>query len=100
MSLTIDHPEADRLARELAAATGESVTDTVLKALDERLRRTRGAAGRDDLADEIMAICRRCAALPTLDNRSPEEIIGYDEQGLTDHQAGAARPRQPAPRAE
>ncbi len=38
MALSIKDPEADRLARELAEATGESLTEVVVKALRERLR--------------------------------------------------------------
>jgi len=34
------------------------------------------------LAWEILAIGRRCAALPDLDKRSADEILGCDEQGL------------------
>ena len=34
------------------------------------------------LADELDAIARRCAALPVLDARSADEIIGYDEHGV------------------
>ena len=30
----------------------------------------------------IMEISRRCAALPELDARSADEIIGYDENGI------------------
>lgn len=33
-------------------------------------------------AEEIMSRARRCASLPVRDNRSAEEIIGYDENGL------------------
>jgi antitoxin VapB len=29
-----------------------------------------------------MEIGRHCAALPDLDARSPDEIIGYDENGM------------------
>ena len=32
--------------------------------------------------DELMAIARHCAALPLLDARSADEILGYDETGL------------------
>jgi hypothetical protein len=39
MLLNIDHPDADRLARELTAITGESVPDAVVQALRERLSR-------------------------------------------------------------
>ncbi len=81
MALNIKHPEADRLARELAARTGETITQTVLMALRERLKRE-GAKSPLSLKDEIMEISRRCAALPELDRRSADEIIGYDEYGL------------------
>ena len=82
MALSIKHPEADSLARELAAETGESLTETVIKALRERLRRERGKTTVPLLRDELRAIRERCAALPVLDDRSPDEILGYDEHGL------------------
>ena len=81
MALNIKNPEADRLARELAARTGETITQTVITALRERLER-QGAKSPLSLKDEIMAISRRCAALPNRDRRSADEIIGYDEHGL------------------
>jgi hypothetical protein len=34
------------------------------------------------LEAEIMAISRRCAALPRKSGRTPEQIIGYDDDGL------------------
>ena len=82
MALSIKHPEADHLARELAARTGESLTEAVLNALRERLDRQKGRAPGPRLRDEIRAIGKRCAALPVLDPRSPDEILGYDEHGL------------------
>ena len=82
MALSIKHDEADRLARELAAATGETLTDAVLNALRERLRRERGRVRGPRLHDTIDAIRRRCAALPVLDSRSPDEILGYDGDGV------------------
>ena len=53
MPLNIKNEEADRLARELTI----------------------------DLPEELLEIGRRCAALPVLDPRSADEIIGYDEHG-------------------
>ena len=82
--MNIKHPEADRLARELAARTGETITDVVIEALRERLAREEGRLSPQNLAEEILAIGRRCAALPELDSRSPEEIIGYDDHGAFD----------------
>lgn len=81
MSLNIKHPEADRLARELAEKTGETITEVVINALRDRLAREEGRVAAPALADEIIAIGRRCAELPDLDRRSPDEIIGYDEHG-------------------
>ena len=70
MALNIKHPEADRLARELAARTGETITEAVLNALRERLKR-QGAKSPLNLKDEIMEISRRCAALPRLTAARP-----------------------------
>ena len=82
MALSIKHPEADRLARELAARTGESLTDAILNALRERLIRERGRVRGRSLRDEIHAIRMRTAALPVRDHRSADEILGYDQGGL------------------
>lgn len=84
MPLSIKNPEADRLARELAARTGESITDAVINALRDPLRREAGRARVSRLADELGRIGERCAALPVLDARAAEEILGYDENGLPD----------------
>jgi antitoxin VapB len=82
MALSIKHPEADRLARELADATGESLTEAILQALRERLVREQGKRRPTRLRDEIRAIRQRCAALSVRDLRSADEILGYSEQGL------------------
>jgi antitoxin VapB len=34
------------------------------------------------LADQLMEIGGHCAALPDQDQRTPEEIVGYDESGM------------------
>ena len=82
MALSIKHPEADRLARELASATGESLTEAIINALRERLRRESGRIRGRHLRDELHAIRTRCAALPVLDDRDADEILGYDERGV------------------
>ncbi len=81
LALNIKNPEADRLARELAARTGETLTETVVKALRERLKRET-AKTPVGLKDEIMAISRRAGRLPRRTGQTPEQIIGYDERGL------------------
>ncbi len=82
MPLSIKDPETDRLARELAEATGESLTAAVATALRERLERVRGHARGPLLSDELNAIALRCAELPLLDDRPEDAILGYDENGL------------------
>jgi antitoxin VapB len=82
VALSIKDPEADRLARALASATGETLTKAVTQALRERLERVAGRRASNSLAEELNEIALRCAALPDLDTRTPDEIIGYDEHGL------------------
>ena len=81
MALNIKDPVTEKAVRELAAATGESITAAIRRSVEERRIRLRPTRGRR-LRDEIMEIADHCAALPILDPRSPEEIIGYDEHGL------------------
>lgn len=83
MPLSIKDPEADLLARRLAAQTGETITKAVIHALREQLAREERKADDDDqLVEDILEIARRFSALPVLDPRSPDEILGYDENGL------------------
>ena len=82
MALSVKDPEADRLAREVASRTGETLTTAIVVALRERLARLRGRPRRRPLRDELRAIAQRCAQLPTLDARSPDDILAYDERGL------------------
>ncbi len=81
MALSIKDPEADRLAREVARVTGETLTAAVLQSLRERLARVRRRQHRQ-LSEEILKIGRRCAALPVEDERSADELLGYDERGV------------------
>ncbi len=81
MALSIKSPEADRLARELAALTGESMTEAVLVALRERVEREHVRRGPSK-AEKLRVLAEEIAALPILDQRSAEDIIGYDEHGI------------------
>jgi antitoxin VapB len=83
MALSIKNDEADRLARELAAQTGETLTQAVVTALAERLERESARVRRRrSVSVELAAIRQRCARLPRLDARPEAEILGYDQQGL------------------
>jgi antitoxin VapB len=81
MAISIKNDRAEKLAREVAAETGESLTDAVIHSLEERLERLKGRLSAPELAETLMAISRRCSALPDLDTRDADEILGYDEKG-------------------
>lgn len=83
MALSLKDAETDRLARAVAALTGETLTMAVRTALVERLERERLRRGEPaDLAKRLMEIGERFSKLPVYDSRSPDEIIGYDENGM------------------
>lgn len=82
MALNIKSPEADRLARELTATTGESLTTAVEAALRERLERERGRGRAATIARRLHALGDEVRSLPVRDSRSAETILGYDEHGL------------------
>jgi antitoxin VapB len=82
MAINIRNPETERLASELAELTGETKTEAVTVALRDRLARVKRTRSKRRLADELDQIALHCAALPVLDSRCPEEILGYDELGL------------------
>lgn len=83
MALSIKSPEVERKVRKLAAATGESITAAISMAVDEQLKREeRKRESKQFLIDDLMAIADHCASLPVLDDRSEDEIMGWDENGL------------------
>lgn len=82
MPLSIKDPETERLARALAARTGETITVATRRAIEERLKRTGAQARKTALLEDMEAMQRRLSALPVLDDRRPEELIGYNENGV------------------
>ena len=82
MALSIKDPETERLARSLAEVTGENITTATKRAIEERLRRVTSQSRKTVLLQDMAEIRRRWSAMPILDDRTPEEILGYDEHGL------------------
>jgi antitoxin VapB len=82
MALSIKNLDTERMAREVAAKTGESITEAIQKSLEERLARLRQEKQSRVALAQIEEILRRVDQLPILDARTPEEIIGYDENGI------------------
>jgi antitoxin VapB len=82
MPLSIKNDATERLARQVADATGESLTQAIQKALEERWQRLKAGRRSKVLSAQLDDILRRVHALPILDSRSENEILGYDEHGM------------------
>ena len=83
MALSFKDKETDSLARQVASLTGETLTEAVRMSLRQRLRREQSKRGEGpELARALEEIAKRCAALPALDGRTEDEILGYDENGI------------------
>lgn len=82
MALSIKNDEAERLARQVAKETGESITEAIQRSLEERWRRLKAKRRNPVLAAQLEDVLRRVDAMPTLDTRSEDEILGYDENGI------------------
>jgi len=83
MALSLKDKETDSLARQVASLTGETLTEAIRTSLRERLRHEQLKRGEGpELAKALEEIAKRCAALPVLDHRSDDEILGYDENGI------------------
>ncbi|HMR31061.1 MAG TPA: type II toxin-antitoxin system VapB family antitoxin [Geminicoccaceae bacterium] len=82
MALNIKSDETHRLARELAALTGESMSTAVTIALQERLGRLRRERN-EGMAARLLEIGREAAPLFKEPYRSVDHgDLLYDEKGL------------------
>jgi antitoxin VapB len=82
MALSIKNDETERLARQVASETGESLTEAIQTALRERWERLKLRRRSQVLAGQVEDLLRRVDALPGLDSRPEDEILGYDEHGI------------------
>ncbi len=82
MPLSIKNEATEKLARRMADETGESLTEAIQKSLEERLERLKHRRRAHIVEGQIEDLLRRVDQLPTLDSRSADEILGYDEHGI------------------
>ncbi|MFP5229891.1 MAG: type II toxin-antitoxin system VapB family antitoxin [Acidobacteriota bacterium] len=82
MPLSIRNPEVEKLVRQVSRRTGETMTEAIGKSLRERLDRLERDQNQDAVRKRVDKILSRVHALPNLDTRTPDEILGYDENGL------------------
>ena len=77
-TLYIKNPSAHRLAEQVSKRMGVTLSDAVIHALEDKIQKT----GRPLNRAKGDALCVKIGALPVLDARTPEEILGYDDLGI------------------
>jgi len=90
MALSIKDPEAERLAREVAALTGESKTRAVRVALQERRDRLARRLASGNRSERVQRFLEQEAwpQIPAgtlgapLSKEQREEILGYGDEGV------------------
>jgi antitoxin VapB len=87
MALNIKNPETEKLARELARRRRQGITEALTDVLRREVERERKKPRRESSEEfhrKIQAIVDDFQRLPVLDDRSDDEILGYNEQGTFD----------------
>jgi antitoxin VapB len=65
----------------LAQLTGESITDAVRIAIEQRLHRE-SVRQRAGVAEQLLAIGAAWSRRPRLTTEDPDTVLGYDTHGL------------------
>jgi antitoxin VapB len=77
-TLYIKNPAAHRLAVQVSKRMGVTLSDAVVSALQDKIRKT----GRPVDRAKVDALCAKMGRLPVVDARTAEEILGYDAFGV------------------
>ncbi len=79
-------PELEARLERLARETGQTKSHLAREAIAQYLNQQQpGRVPDDQLAEYLLAIGTRIAALPVLDTSSEDELLGYDEmEGLAE----------------
>jgi antitoxin VapB len=84
MGVSIKSAEAERKLRRVYRLLGKSMTATVIELADGKLREIDAKKDRERIHRAVDRIVRRVKALPVLDDRTDDEILGYNKDGLFD----------------
>ena len=89
MALNLKNADVERLAAEVARLTGESKTEAIRRALEERRRRLKGSASADRRARVVRYLEKTAwAGLPKsergrrLSREEEDAILGYGPGGV------------------
>ena len=80
-SLNVKNPEVQRAAARLAELQGTTITAAVLNAVRAELSRREAHHRTRNEVHRMEEFARRISALPLLDTRSEDEILGYGPEG-------------------
>jgi antitoxin VapB len=81
VSLNIKNPEVYRAASRLAKINGVTITAAVLDAVRAELTRQERRQRGGNEVQRMREFTRRVSAMPLLDARSDDEILGYGPDG-------------------
>jgi antitoxin VapB len=83
MALHISNPEVEQKVRDLASTTGESITEAIGAAADERMARFKPAkkVTPPPTVDEVLALVRSFDLQPINTDLTDDEILGYGPDG-------------------
>jgi antitoxin VapB len=81
VSLNIKNPEVHHAAARLAELQGTTITAAVLNAVRAELSRCETHYSKRNEVQRMEEFARRISALPLLDTRSDDEILGYGPEG-------------------
>lgn len=79
MALSIRSAEVETLARQLASARGETLTEVILQGLRSLAAEQAGLPPRPE---RLRALAATFQALPDVSPLSSEEFLGYTEEGV------------------
>ena len=82
MPLSIRSTRAEALDRDISARTGETMTQVIVVALEERLAKLRSRRETTAAVRRLLRIARRINRRRTRDARTSGAILGYDKHGL------------------
>src|SRR5262249_1746838 len=84
LDVLIKRPTAVAKIRKLAKRTGETLTDAVERAVEDRLARVRPRERKKGRIDRkrLAELLKYFDSLPVDDHRPHEEIVGSDEHGV------------------
>jgi antitoxin VapB len=79
--------DTETLVHRLAQKAGRSPEDVIRQAVEASARRVGlvailDSSERQVMIDAALAIARRAASRPLLDDRAEDDILGYDDHGI------------------